>query len=469
MAATINNKSFPYSEEINCPHCSKPITIYDPTGSEYVVCANCLAYCRFIATNHLQYQYLVKPTKFNQVLPLGSVGILNDITYKVIGYMEKMEIINNDEFEYEWREYMLYSYQYGYAFLAEYDGHWSLIAGKQHYPEVDQAEKDGNFAYINGVSYALYNSYTPKVTALKGEYDWDAYEESVSTAEFIRPPYILISEKNKKGQHQEDWYLGKYIEAPIIAEAFKIELTQFPDKIDIGANQPNPHEQRWTHAITISVAALILMIALQVLFSIIKPTQLIMDKTVPLSLPPIVKTDSTKHDSISNSTNYVSNNIEFQPLKTSTFNIYNGLVPLKVDLGASVDNNWFEATLEVVNEKDNRTWVLNKEIDYYHGYEDGESWSEGSTTETVYLDNIPAGKYHINIYPYSGSSLTSSMVTEMSIKVTANYIIWQNLIISFLLLCIYPLICWYLKRNYEVKRWMGNYYSPYKSTTSTNE
>ena len=114
----------------------------------------------------------------------------------------------------------------------------------------------------------------------------------------------------------------------------------------------------------------------------------------------------------------------------------------------------------MVNEKDNQTRVLNKEVEYYHGYEDGESWSEGSNSESVTLPNIPAGKYHINIYPYAGTNT----VDQMNIKVTANIFLWQNIIVTFLLLCIYPLYCWYRQRQFEVNRWMGNAYSPYKKT-----
>lgn len=469
MAATVNLRTFPFSQQFDCPHCHHPVTVYDPSGTEFVVCINCHSYCRFIATGHLQVQQPVSPIKFTPVLALGAEGVLKDIPYKVIGYMEKKE--TGTEYEYEWREYMLYSYQKGYAFLAEYDGHWSLIAGKQHYPEVDTATEDGYVANMDGVDYALYNKYSPVITALTGEYDWDAYEERVSTSEYINPPFILVKEENKSNPKIIDWYLGEYIHPREIAAGFNVDISRFPHMVDIGANQPNPYKERWDQVLKLSVAALVLMIAVQLTFAILRPTQLIMNKSVDLSLPPLPKPDSTKHDTGINSANnlftYQSNptgNYEYQSLKTSAFTIYSGPAPVKIEINAPVDNNWLEATLELVNEKDNQTWDVTREIEYYHGYEDGESWSEGSTSESVTLPAIPPGKYHLNIYPYSGSTT----MYQMDIKVTANITIWQNLIITFLLLCLYPLYCWFIQRQFEINRWMGNDYSPYKTTKSND-
>lgn len=467
MAATINLKSFPFSQQFSCPHCHQSITVYDPSGSECVVCNSCHSYCRFIATGHLQVQQPVSPLKFKPVLPLGAAGSLKDIPYKVIGYMEKKEA--GSEYEYEWREYMLYNYEKGYAFLAEYNGHWSLIAGKQHYPEVENTTEANNIATMEGGDFALYNSYTPIITALTGEYDWDAYEERVLTREFINPPFILVEEKNKYKPKIIDWYLGEYIYPGEIAEAFKLDISLFPDMIDIGANQPNLYKEKWGQVLRISLVAAVLLIAIQLIFGLLRPTQLIINKSVSLTLPPIPKSDAAKHDTGfgSAASNYIqpnNGNFEYQSLKTSSFTIFKGPAPVKIELSAPVDNNWLEATLELVNEKDNQTWDVTREIEYYHGYDDGESWSEGSTSESITIPDIPPGKYHINIYPYSGTMT----MDQLDIKVTANITLWQNIIVTLLLLCIYPLYCWYRQRRFEVSRWMGNYYSPYKTTRSND-
>jgi len=464
MPATIGLKAFPYSQNLDCPSCHKSITVYDTAGSDYVVCDVCNAYHKLIGTTLLQKQHTVPPIANKPLIAIGSQGTLRDTPYKVLGYMEKKEA----DTEYQWREYMLYSYTKGYAFLAEYDGHWSFIAGKDHFPEVANAKDDGLAVEIDDTDYAMYNQYSPIITALIGEYDWDVYEERVHTKEFIHPPFLLVQEQDKKSK-KIDWYLGEYLEPEEIAKGFNVDPGSFPEKIDIGANQPNPYKKRWVESVWLTIIAAIILIGIQVALMVSRPGSVIMNKSVSLDLmpPPIdtAKHDTTKLDSIkyaSTSTNYsapANGNYEFKPLRTSSFYI-NGPAPVDVDLYAPVDNNWFEATVELVSDKDNQTWDVSKEIEYYHGYEDGESWSEGSNSESVSLYDIPAGKYHLNFYPYGGTSA----IDHVDIKVRANVILWQNILITLLLLCLYPLFCWYMNRRYEVNRWMGNYYSPYTKT-----
>jgi hypothetical protein len=476
MAATVNLRAFPYATQVSCPHCHQQITLYDPDGSEYVVCDSCNSYCLCTDKSHLQVHQSVQPIKYEHILEIGNQGTLYGTPYKVLAYLEKKEAGT----EYEWQEYMLYSFTKGYAFLAVYCGHWSFIAGVQHFPEIADTNLSEGVAYLNDVEYLEYNRYSPVITALKGEFDWDICAERILAREFINPPFMLVREKNKKNEQIIDWYFGQYIEPKEIADAFNIPIEKFPERTDIGAIQPNRHKKRWGQSLRMSIAALALMVIVQVFFGFSRGTQTIINKSVDLSLPP-PKPDSTKRDTAKHDTtvrdtgiNAIINNSAYQPpngnyeyqsLRTSTFTIYSGPAPVDIDLSAPLDNNWFEATVELVNEKTNETWDVSQEFEYYSGYEDGESWSEGSNSATVTLDDIPRGTYHINIYPYAGSPTMSSM----NLAVTANVILWQNLLITTLLLCIVPLIFWYLQRRYEVNRWMASDFSPYNKPTSSDD
>jgi hypothetical protein len=467
MAATINLSSFPFSHQLNCPHCQTQLTLYDPSGSEYVVCPNCRSYCKVINGGSPHVQGDVPAVESDPLLPLGTEGTLKGLSYKVIGYLEKKEA--GTSYEYKWKEYMLYNFKIGYAFLAEYEGCWNFIAGKQLYPQLATAKEASGTATMDGGDYALFNRYTPIITGLLGEYDWDVYEERVLTSEYISPPFMLVKEKSKAAGGSVDWYLGEYIEDTEIAEGFKINIENFPDAEDVGATEPNPYELRFAHSIKISIATSALLILIQILFSVFKPQQVILNKTVALALPPPPVTDTSKAAQAQNVANnfYLpsnNGNYEYQSLKTSSFNIFRGPASIEIEFTAPIDNTWLEATFELVSEKDNQTWDVTKEIEYYHGYEDGESWSEGSNSESLLLANIPAGNYHLNVYPYGGSNA----IEQLDIKVAANITLWQNILLTILALCLYPVYCWYRKRQFEVNRWMGNDYSPFK-TISTNE
>lgn len=464
--ATENLKKFPEPRLLYCPHCAKPITLYDPQGSEYLVCNECWSYLRWYADKEaLQTQQTLAPIRYEHILEPGTVGTLKGTEYKVLGYLEKKEAGT----EYDWREYMLWSYEKGYAFLAEYNGHWSFIAGIQHFPELKDALLDDGMAYLGNDVYREFNRYSPVITALKGEYDWDVYEERIRAREFVCPPLMLVREQNKKNESIVDWYLGEYITPEEIAGGFKTDTGKFPEQVDIGANQPNPSRIRFFQILRISIVAVVLMALLQLICSVMRPQQVLMERSVDLVLPPVkkdtTKKDTTKKDTTVYTSALPNSTYEFLPQRTASFTIADGPAPVDVYISAPVSNNWSESTVELVSEKDNQTWDITKEIEYYSGYDDGESWSEGSTEGTITVDDIPAGRYHLNIYPYAGNP----NLGNIDIKVTANVILWQNILVTLLVLALAPLAFWYFQRRFEVNRWMNSDFSPYNKGTSNDD
>jgi hypothetical protein len=324
---------------------------------------------------------------------------------------------------------------------------------------------DGSAAVMNNVEYLEYNRYVPVITAMTGEFDWDAYEERVDTREFINPPWMLVREKNTKNVKIVDWYLGEYITPKEIADGFKITTEKFPEQFEIGANQPNPSKLQYQQTLRISLAAAALMLFIQILCMILRPSEVVMDRAVPLEAPPFAKNDTARKDSAAATSSLPIGTYEFQPQKTASFTINNGPAAVDIHLVDPVDNDWMEATVELVSEKDNQTWDLTQEIEYYHGYDDGDSWSEGSTNSTITVDDVPEGKYHINIYPYAGTQY----LAEAHLTVTANVILWQNILITLAILALAPLAFWYFQRRFEVSRWMSSDFSPYNKTTSNDD
>ncbi|RYZ97130.1 MAG: hypothetical protein EOP47_22425 [Sphingobacteriaceae bacterium] len=150
---------------------------------------------------------------------------------------------------------------------------------------------------------------------------------------------------------------------------------------------------------------------------------------------------------------------EFKPFITPSFELKNNSSALDFLIKSEIDNNWLEATVVLVNEKDNQSWEVTESIEYYHGYEDGESWTEGSQEAEVLLSGIPGGKYHLNIYPASGDISNKNI----HISINANPVVWRNVWVTILLLCLYPLYAWYRMRNYEKRRWMNSDYTPYET------
>ena len=435
--ATVNLKSFPYSEDVACPQCKSPVTLYDPEGSDYCVCVSCNSFIRFIANDTPVIQKQAPPIQKQPVLKLGSVGLFNGYNFKVIGYIEKKE----KDASYTWREYTLYNYEKGYANFAEYDGHWTFVAGKEFYPGLEKLiDRSWKFIDYEENEYNLFNKYTAITTALIGEFDWDILREQAKTSEFVAPPNIIYLERDKPGTQTADFYLGRYAQSAEIADAFKTDIKLFPQKIGIGANEPSAHAKRWGAVSKLTPLLIVLVAVIGFIASYINPQYQVMDNDYNIA------PDSAKVN-------------EFKPFITPSFELKNSSSALEFSIRSDIDNNWLETTVVLVNEKDNQSWEVTESIEYYHGYEDGESWAEGSQEASVLLSAIPRGKYHLNIYPASGDGSNKNI----HISINVNPIIWRNVLITILLLCLYPLYTWFRMRNYEKRRWMNSDYSPYET------
>ncbi|RNL54048.1 DUF4178 domain-containing protein [Pedobacter jejuensis] len=423
---------FKLSATIDCPVCKQSIVVYDLPKSEYIVCDSCFSYLNIIDehTSRLNKQ-LTKPEK-TPILKLGSTANIQDTDFKLIAYLEKREAGTI----YHWREYILTSLDKGYITISEFDGHWNLIGGKDFIVDFKEPISHGTTVGYKDVEYTLFNKYTPMVTAMLGEVDWDVVNEKVKATEYIAPPYMVVAENI---DNAKDYYIAEYLEPETIAEIFGIDKNLLPERIGIGANQPSKYYDRWTSSLQMTGIAIVLVLLIHLLLGLLKPEKELLNNDFLIS---------------HNNTQDVN---EFKSFITPSFAVEDESSNISFEIASAVDNNWLETTIVLVNENDNRTWEVSKGIEYYHGYEEGESWSEGSTKESILLSEIPKGKYHLNVYPSSGDINRNNLY----IKATSNVTMWRNTLITIFLLCIYPAICWYIMRNFEKRRWNNSDYSPF--------
>lgn len=450
--ATVNQVSFPIPENINCPKCRENIKLLDPEGSAFCACPSCNSFIRFTLTSSSgTVQKHVQPIKEKPLVALGAEGVLKGHKFKVIAYLEKKE----KGTVYAWKEYLLYNFINGYATLTVFNGHWSFIVDKKWEPTLENAYSDSFTATHQGVEYQIFNRYTPITTALIGEFDWDVLADNPKTNEYIAPPFLLSRESGGPGTSSAQYFWGEYIEPQEIAEAFGINVNSFPAKEGTGANQPSVHSLIFKDLVKYTMLAIFGILLLHFLIKVAKPERELINSDYNI----VFENGPAQADSIRVMTWGGTGTYEFKPFLTPSFEQKDGKVPLEIEVESNVDNNWMEATVILVNEQTNETWEVTKGAEYYWGYEDGESWTEGSREASIILSEIPEGKYHLNIYPASGDPAQ----TSMHIRVISNVTLWRNILLTILVLCLYPIYCWYRMRSYEKRRWMNSNYSPYES------
>ncbi len=432
---TLSLSSFPATIYVNCKQCAKEINVHHLADCDFMICPACNAYLEHTIGNEFQLKRTLNKLEFTPVIKVDAIGIIDEEEFKVIAYLEKREKGTS----YKWREYILFSYKKGYATLSEFDGHWSIIKGREFFTDLADLT-DGhstNVRYLNS-DFHLFNKYTPETIAAVGEFGEDILTTKIKAVEFVSAPFMLV--KEKQGQ-KFIYYLGEYLEPKKIAEAFKIDVNTFPNRIGIGAIQPSKYLDRWNSLFTITGLAIIGVLLIHLLIGYLKPEKELFYESFQLA-----------H-------NEVNGNNTIKSFATPSFEITDNSSNLEFYISSAVTDNWLEASMVLVNELDNRTWEVSKGFEYYSGYEDGASWSEGERYAEVMLSNIPKGKYHINIYPYSGDPNRDILL----IKVTANASMWRNTLLTCLALCLYPAYCWYRMRNFEKKRWDNSNYSPFVS------
>jgi hypothetical protein len=409
---------------VTCPACQAQATPRGRSLTRAMTCPKCHSYFRLFQHNSDKYSKFVETHK--PTLPIGAKGKIEGITYEVMGFTVKRE-----KYSYKWREYFLFNPFHGAVYLSEFDGHWNFL--KQHLGNPTNGSRDFTFEY-EGATFRLYQKYSPRVLHAEGEFFQDEVyvSEDSTVAEYIAPPYLFVSQFTDS---RHEWLRGKYINSSEIEQGFKIAKEVMPIRTGMGYTEPTARSFSETNFYKVILAAVLLLVTLQIFFQ---------NQATP------ERVFSKKY--------YKSALTEQKMFSSESFSLEGGTKSLMIEIQAPISNDWFYADFSLIEEATGTEHAFSKEIEYYHGVESGDSWSEGSTRGEAFLSKIPEGRYHINIYPeFSFNS------EYFEIDVYHNEPIYSNFFITLLILALYPI--YYFTRKYykEVKRWSDSDYSPYAS------
>ncbi|KAB7732614.1 DUF4178 domain-containing protein [Rudanella paleaurantiibacter] len=429
MTDALPSDSQPASATLQCPHCGHTITYYDVTGSSFYGCPNCQTFFKY-ETESLPRRLTQFDNQTKPVLPVGTEGFIEGQFHRVVGYMHRKERGK----PYNWVEYILFRADGVYTQLAEYEGHWTyIVPTKAKYKEYG---KGGNAYYVDTEErqYRLYNRYDPQTLLAIGEFDWNVLDDDrMRVSEYINPPYTLVAEVSST---RTDWYKGIYKTRQEVANAFGLSPSDLPKPQGTGAAQPAISPEKWQGVLSFTGMALVILFGLQLLLAVVKPRQFVLDTTY-----------STELDT--GATN-VSNGL-FKPVISPSFTI-KGPAALEIRVSADIDNQWVELPMSLVNEQTGQSYEFTKVLEYYHGVDGGESWSEGGAVDEAELSRIPSGRYHLNLYPISQGKTS----VRGSLRVTQNPTIFGNLMILLTLLLIYPIYLLFKKQILESNRWQNS-------------
>jgi hypothetical protein len=408
-----------------CNSCSEKITQKVIGQTVNIGCTHCGTVFNVDGTS-LQKAFQFKNRSGICHIPLGCRGVVEDVKYEVIGWMHCKEA----GLKYYWSEYVLFNPLYGYAFLSEYNGHWSFNVESEDFP----GNYQGDTIQAGEETYRIFSKYEQQVVYAAGEFHWEVnskYHEEIT--EYINPPYILVKDENHK---ELRWFRGKYMQPSEISKIFNVQ--NLPSRIGVASNQPFQLNVQLGKLKTFIYAAFILLLILQLYFVNSARNLVVFSQGYNLGNLPLP-------DPAGNTPPITPFTGTFE-LKDSPFGSSN----LEVYLDAPVNNNWMEAAITMTNTRTGESFAFDIGVEYYSG----PGWSEGSTNDYKTLSEIPDGNYTILIQPYAGTG--SGQANSFNVILTQDVTNWSNFFLLLIALLVMPVVLWVRMNMFETRRWSNS-------------
>jgi hypothetical protein len=354
------------------------------------------------------------------VIAIGQSGTLNGEACTVIGVMIKKAYTSH-----YWAEYILEDAVGGNVYLSESEGHWILLKKIPDSYDVDRHPR--TLQYEDQVMN-LYDYTDTELVLAKGFFNFELPKKKIHLVEYIQPPHIISIEK---ADGEETTYYGEHIPAKAIAKAFP--LYSMPVKSGVGVVQPFSIDVR-KMAIIFSSIAVLIFTSHWIIYSG-QTEQQVLSKQLPFS------------------------EFDAKEFISPSFELKGGSAPLTVQVHSEVDNSWANVQVALVNEQTSEEVYASKDVEYYHGYTDGEHWTEGSRGDNFNICGVDSGKYHLVLTPQKAPEDLSN--SAVSVNVTWNQPSMRNAWFMVIAMGIIAAGMYFLRVHYEQKRWSDSDFSPF--------
>jgi Domain of unknown function (DUF4178) len=424
----------PTARTFSCPNCGGSVTIKYPGASMSAACENCHSVVDVTDTNYqILSKYVSKTGLYFPDIPLGSRGKLRGKLFEVIGFMARSDVASR----YYWFEYLLFNPYYGYRFLTEDKGNFTLVTMIKRKPEIQTVNfglKASEAAVLDNRTYRIYNRGRTRVDYVIGEFYWRVVVGSeVSSADYIDPPEMLSIEFVSS---EVVWSQSTYIEWKEIQEAFKVEK-KLPWTRTIGAIEPSQSTANWKKIWPMWVLFLAFITCAQIFF-----------------------VGTAKDQTASEYSGAFMPNSKVNDITVPKFTLEKGSANVIVSLDVPVSNSWFYVSGEMVNNANGTSYPFEMTSEYYFGTDSDGYWDEGSMHHELEISSVPAGEYYLNLDTESGDFKDTNQ-KYFTLRVKRDVPSYANYWWFALFLSMVPCLAWAMMRRDEPSRWSNSDFNPY--------
>lgn len=362
-------------KSLHCPHCGAGLTVKDE-HSEMVVCDYCGSHLE-VTSEELTVLGKGPARKWDFPLALGASFRHKGARYEVIA---RLALIEDGDPTYLTREYLLYNPYRGTLWLSEYQGHYDLSSTTHVMPvgEPFSCGKGDSLETHDGRQWVMEETGEYELAYVDGALPWVAKVGD-------RQRYAELTAEDGSGDLYEAEAQGQELEYGIgrrVPLAMVRRATGKEDLPEPAAPLENVARTRSAYHWMLKLTALALAVnAVLWLLAGAKGHEVLEQRFDAAALT---------RETLS------------QP-----FEIRRADDVVKVELDSrALDNAWMVVDVAVVEGEDRVIHTLEADMEYYHGYEGGESWSEGSRSRSVYFRVPEAGTHRLLLHAVSATGET---------------------------------------------------------------
>ena len=237
--------------QFNCPHCGAPVQV-KLSSTKSITCGSCKSLIDLGSGVGKELLVAEQHEPVRLVLPLGSRGKLQGVSWQIVGFQHRMGQEPGDDEQFGWSEYLLYHKKRGFAFLVDSEDGWSMVRPTTGAPVVASG---GRSATYLGKTYQLQSSYNAETDYVLGEFYWQVERgQKTSNRDFASAKGLLSMEQTP---NEITWSSGDKLASDTVAKAFG--MTNQKDLLE--RDDPGP----FVAASGLGMGAIVLMVFLLII------------------------------------------------------------------------------------------------------------------------------------------------------------------------------------------------------------
>ena len=408
---------------VNCPNCGAATAVRTFGHAVNVVCQSCRSILDATNPGVTILQRNADAMREEPLIPLGTRGKLLDIECEVVGFQVRQIVV--DGVAYQWREYLLFNPYREFRYLTEYAGHWNVVSTINALPE-GGSTPDASARSYGGQTFRHFQTADASTTFVLGEFPWQIRVGDTTTgSDYVAPPLMLSAEVD--ADKEVTWSFGRYLAGGEIWRSLSLPGKP-PGPVGVFANQPSPFRgvtrAMWRNAALLVALATLLWLA-----------HLVSARGKQTFAQAFVFDPKAAPEA---------------SLVTPIFELDGRPSAVEIETATNLDNQWMFVGYALVNDETGQAFEVARDVSYYHGFEDGESWTEGSPTDTVELPSVPAGRYFLRIET-EGERTAPPIRYRVRVVRDVPTSLW--FLVALVLIVIPPILAWRRAAMFERRRW----------------